>query len=221
MKTNINKAIALIGVSVLTLSQTLTVSAATQIGTGSVTNSGALSAPVNWSGTYGNSTATGTINGVIVTAKVLPSLNMNISADTINLGTLTPGTPATGSVTIEIGTNAANGVQVTARSTNGKLQNTQNAAASISSTNAGSGESYKFLSSPGSPDSNVSGYSKTAALNAEVINNTTEHVAVTTTRPEKFQNQDDVTFSVSATAGAETPAGDYRDVVVFTVTGNF
>lgn len=219
MKTNINKAISILSVGALMFTQAMNVSAATQIGTGTVTNSGALTSPINWNGSYGTATASGTINGVVVTAKVLPSLNMNISADSINLGTLTPGTEATGKVSIEVGTNAANGVQITARSTNGKLQNTQNTTAFINSTHTG--ESYKFSSAAGTNDSSYSDYIKTAALSTEVVNNTTEHIVATTNRPEKFLGQDDIDFAVSATATDETAAGDYKDVVVFTVTGNF
>ena len=219
MKKHFNKAAAFLGVSAIAIANLSSASAAVQIGTGTVTGSGGLSTPVMWNETYTANSASGTVNGVVVTAKILPTLNMNISADLINLGTLTPGTPASGNVTLELGTNAANGVQVTARSTNGRLQHTANVAAFIGS--AHTGESYKFASTPGSNDSSYGDYLKTATLNAEVTNNTTEHVVVATNRPEKSQNQDDVTFTVSATANDEASAGDYRDVVVFTVTGNF
>lgn len=219
MKTNTNKVLALLSTSAIIAAQTLSVSAATQIGSGTVTGSGGLTSPVMWNGTYTANSASGTINGVVVTAKVLPTLNLNISADTIDLGTLVPGVTSTGSVTLEVGTNAANGVQITARSSNGQLSHTTTAGQFIGSTHTG--ESYKFGSVAGTNDSSATGYTKTASLNAEVTNNTTEHIVATTNRPEKSLNQDDITFNVSAKATDETPAGSYKDVVVFTITGNF
>jgi len=44
---------------------------------------------------------------------------MSISADTIALGLLTPGVEASGTVNLEVGTNAVSGVQITARSESG------------------------------------------------------------------------------------------------------
>jgi hypothetical protein len=122
---------------------------ATNIGTGSVVGSGSLSAPVVWGDVFGTATATGTVNGLAVTARVQPVLNMVITGSgTIDLGTLTSSAASTGSVNIEIGTNAVNGASVTARSTNGGLQNTSNATFYINDQTADEvADSYKFLSS--------------------------------------------------------------------------
>ena len=186
---------------------------AAQIGTGTITGSG--SSPIIWNDVLPG-VATGTINGVKINARVVPLLNMVISTGTINLGDLNPSSAVSGSISLEIGTNAANGVNVTARSTNAGLSGT---TSKINSLN-GSG-SYKFLSSVGGIDSGVSGYTHSGTLNAEVVNATTEHVVYTTNRPEKLVNTDDATFTVSAKPDAETAAGDYTDTVVFTVVGNF
>jgi hypothetical protein len=93
---------------------------ASQIGTGTVTGSGGLTTAINWNDAIPGS-ASGTINGIIVKAKVRPILNMAISADTIDLGYLNPTTYTSGSVAMEIGTNASAGASVTAKSLNGGM----------------------------------------------------------------------------------------------------
>lgn len=93
--------------------------AATNIGTGSVVGSGALSSSVVWDGNFPG-TATGTVNGLVVKAKIDPTLNMVITGSgVIDLGTLSSAAYSSGSVNIEVGTNAKNGASVTARSTKG------------------------------------------------------------------------------------------------------
>ena len=52
--------------------------------------------------------------------------------------------------------------------------------------------------------------------------NTTNHVVYTSNKPQALSvGTDDITFSVSTKPDAQSPAGDYTDVVVVTVTGNF
>ncbi len=198
--------------------------AATNIGTGTVVGSGGLSSPVVWWDVFGNATATGTINGLQVRARVLPVLNMTVAGSgVIDLGNLSSAAASTGSVNIEIGTNAVNGASVTARSTNGGLQNTSNASVYINDLSADEvTDSYKFLSAiVAADDSSYAAFSQTATLNTEVDNNTTNHVLYTSTKPQQLSGVDDFSFSVSAQPNIETPAGDYTDVVVLTVTGNF
>lgn len=92
--------------------------AATTIGSGSVVGSGALTSNVVWNDTLPG-TATGTINGIVIKARVLPVLNMVVTGSgVIDLGNLTSTATSSGSVNIELGTNAVNGASVTARSTN-------------------------------------------------------------------------------------------------------
>ena len=66
---------------------------ATNIGSGSVVGSGALTSPVVWNDTYTTASATGIVNGLSVTARIAPVLNMVITGSgVINLGTLSSAT---------------------------------------------------------------------------------------------------------------------------------
>ncbi len=215
--------ILLSGITLLSLVGSLSLVSASQIGTGIVVWSGALTAPINWNDTFIGSSASGTINGILVTARVLPTLNMTISGSgTIALGNLSSATASTGSVNIEIGTNALNGASVTARSTNAGLTNISSGAIVINSLSVdGFADSYRFTSSAGVTDSTAPGFSQTATLNTEVTDNTTNHAVYSSTKPQPLTGVDDITFSVAAQPNAQTPAGDYRDIIVMTVTGNF
>lgn len=148
---------------------------------------------------------------------------MTISGSgTIALGNLSSAVASTGSVNIEIGTNAINGASVTARSTNAGMTNNSTGAVVINSLSAdGFADSYKFVSSAAATDSTAPGFSQTAALNTEVNNNSTNHSVYSCTRPQPLTGVDDITFSVVAQPNAQTPAGDYQDIVVITVSGNF
>ena len=148
---------------------------------------------------------------------------MTISGSgTIALGNLSSATASTGSVNIEIGTNALNGASVTARSTNAGLTNISSGAIVINSLSVdGFADSYRFTSSAGVTDSTALGFSQTATLNTEVTDNTTNHAVYSSTKPQPLTGVDDITFSVAAQPNAQTPAGDYRDIIVMTVTGNF
>lgn len=149
---------------------------------------------------------------------------MTLSTDSIDLGTLSASSYSTGSLNLEIGTNAVNGVSVTARSGSGGLTNLSDNAIQINNASTdGVQENYKYQSAIGSggSDSTITGFSHTAALDSEVTNNTTEHVVYTSTKPEQGIGVDDITFTVAAKANAQTPAGAYKDTVTFTVTWNF
>jgi hypothetical protein len=95
--------------------------ALTQIGTGSVVTDSSFDSAINWDETFnGTANASGSVTGIIVKAVVAPTLNMAISDKEIDLGTLNPdGTAASGTLDLEIGTNAASGVKVTVRSGSG------------------------------------------------------------------------------------------------------
>lgn len=195
---------------------------ASQIGTGSVSGSG-LTSPINWNDTFVGSSASGTINGVIITGRILPTLNMTISGSgTIALGNLSSSSSSTGTVSIEVGTNALNGASVTARSSNAGMTNNSSGAIIINSLVAdGSADSYKFISVANVTDSTAPGFTQSATLNTEVINNSTNHTLYTSNKPQPLSGVNDFDFSVVALPNAQTPAGDYSDVVVITVTGNF
>jgi hypothetical protein len=107
IKTKIKKAVALAGILAITTASLGTAFAA-QIGTGSVTGDATFDSPINWDGTYGNTgNASGSVSNILIKATVEPTLNMEISTGTLDLGILVAGTENTASLDIEIGTNAA------------------------------------------------------------------------------------------------------------------
>lgn len=226
IKTKIKKLIAIaIIVSMVTWFLGISASyAATQIGTGSVTGTWSFNSSINWNDTFGNTAnASGSVSNIVVTATVVPSLNMEISTGAINLWNLQAGVEVTGDLKLEIWTNAANGVTITARSSSGGLTNTSDNSVQLNSlTTDGVSESYKFVSViDATTDSTVSGFTQSATLNTEVNNNTTEHTVYTSNKPQATNGVNDIKFSVKATADAQTPAGLYEDRITFTVTGNF
>lgn len=161
--------------------------AATQIGTGSVSGSGGLTSSVDWNDTYTANAATGTINGLYVKARVKPVLNMVVSGSgLIDLGDLVDTAYSTGTVNIEIGTNAVNGASATARSTNGGLQNSSDGGIYINDLNADEvTDSYMFSSAiVAADDSSYSAFAQTAALNTEVDDNTTNHTLYSSNKPQ-------------------------------------
>jgi hypothetical protein len=183
-----------------------------------------LTGSVDWNDTFTAASATGTISGVIVTAQVLPTLNMTISTGAIDLGILVGGVESAGSLDIEVGTNATNGVTITARSGSGGLTNTIDNLIQINElTTDGIGESYTFASTANAIDSTVSGFDSTGDLTAlEINNNLDENIIYSTNKPEPdLSAVQDVTFTVAATSSAQTAAGNYQDSITFTITGNF
>ena len=178
-----------------------------------------------WNDTFTADSATGIVNGLSVRARVLPVLNMVIAGSgIIDLGDLVSTAYSSGTVNIEIGTNAVNGASVTARSTNGGLQNTSNASTYINDLTADEvADSYKFSSAiVAVKDSSYAAFTQSATLNTEVDNNTTNYILYTSNKPQILSvGIDDFSFTVAAKPSIETPAGNYRDLVVVTVTGNF
>ncbi len=229
IKTKIKKAAAVAGITALMattlgLAGLATSYAATQIGTGSVTGNSAFDSPINWDDTFGGTAnASGSVADILIQATVAPTLNMEISVDTIDLGLLTAGVESTGNLDLEIGTNAVAGASITARSQSGGLTNTTDNAVQINDLSTdGVAESYIFASAiNAAADSTVTGFSQSATLDTEIDDNTTEHTVYTSNKPQATNGVDDVTFTVKATADAQTPAGAYEDHVTFTVTGNF
>jgi len=220
IKTKIKKAAVIAAIAAL-WATTLGGAYAATIGQGTVTGNAALDQNIVWDDTFPG-TATWVVSGIIVTANIAPTLNMSISADTIALGLLTPGVEASGTVNLEVGTNAVSGVQITARSGSGGLTNTSDNSIQLNSlTTDGNAESYKF-SSTHTVDSTVTGFTSTGDLTAlEVNDNTTEHQIYLTNKPEITDGADDITFTVATTANAQSTAGDYQDEITFTVVGNF
>lgn len=227
IKTKIKKAIALSGIVAISATSLATSGlgtafAATQIGTGSVTGTGAFNTSIIWDDLFPG-TASGSVSGIKIKAKVLPTLNMEISTDVIDLGNLNAGITATGSLFIEVGTNAKSGVSITARSGSGWLTKTDDNAIQLNDlTTDGVAESYTYASTPNAVDDSSSpAFTASGMTLTEINNNVTEHTVYTTNKPEATNLVDDLEFVVSATSTAETPAWDYEDTVTFTVTGNF
>ena len=148
---------------------------------------------------------------------------MTISGSgTIALGNLSSATVSTGTVNIEIGTNAINGASVTARSTNAGMTNIASGAIVLNNLVVdGFADSYKFISVANATDSTAPGFTQSGTLNTEVNSSVTNYTLYTSTRPQPLVGVDDITFSITAQPNAQTPAGDYQDIVVVTVTGNF
>ena len=147
------------------------VSAATQIGTGSVVGSGAFDTAIMWNDLFPG-TASGSVQNILIKARVLPSLNMAISAAEIDLGDLVAGVTASGGLFLEIGTNAKSGVSITARSQSGGLTHTTEAGVQINDlTTDGLAESYTWASTPNGTDDSASPAFAATGLTALEVNN--------------------------------------------------
>jgi hypothetical protein len=230
-QTKTKKAIAMAAVSALAVTSiagfsAMNVFADQQIGTGTII--GGNSAAINWNETFTAAAASGSVSSVTVKARILPTLNMEISAQEINLGDLVAGNTSTGSVDIEIGTNAAAGVTVTARSGSGGLTNTSDNTIKLNDdanapTADGMADSYTFQATATDSDSTIGGFINNTAndLSAVEINSSSEHAVYTSNKPEVIDVTKDVRFEVAANPNAQSAAGDYEDNITFTVTGNF
>lgn len=102
------------------------------------------------------------------------------------------------------------------------MVNTASGSIKINSlTTDGFADSYKFVSSiVGTADSTAPGFSQAATFNAEV-NDTATKTVYTSNRPQNLTNVDDFRLSIVAQPNIQTPAGDYTDKIILTVTGNF
>lgn len=225
MQTNTNKLLAGALVAATVLAST-GASFAANIGTGSVVGSGSLTSNVVWNDTFPG-TATGVVNGLVVRATVRPSLNMVITGSgVIDLGVIDPAAYSSGTVNIEVGTNAINGSSVTARSTNGGLQNAADATQLINSATTVAdpvADSYMYSSAiVAATDSAFATFTQTPMAAVEVNNSTTSHPIYTSNKPQALSvGTDDFSFTVAAKPDAQTPAGAYNDVIELSVTGNF
>ena len=194
---------------------------ASNIGSGSVTGSSALTQNVVWDDAFNPGTATGTVNGIQVKAKILPVLNMVIDGNgELDLGTLSASNYSSGTVNIEVGTNAVNGATVTASSTNGGLKSGADKINNL--MDDGVSDSYKFSSAlgGGGDDSDFSTFTEAASYDAEV-SDTTPRTLYTSNKPQGLDGVNDFKFTVSAKPNAQSPAGEYTDTLNVTVVGTF
>ncbi len=216
MHTNTNKLIAWALVTGIAL---MGWASASTIGSGSVTGSSALTQNVVWDDNFPG-VATGTVNGIVVKAKILPVLNMVIDGNgELDLGTLNASNYSSGTVNIEVGTNAVLGATVTASSTNGGLKNGADFINNLMAD--GVPDSYKFSSVlGGTDDSDFSTFSETAGYDAEV-SDTTPRTLYNSTKPQALDGVNDFSFTVSARPNAQSPAGEYSDTLNISVIGRF
>lgn len=219
MKTKIKKIAAFLSLSFILANNSY---AATQIGTWTVTWDSSFDTAIMWNDTIPWE-ASWTINWIVIKAQVLPILNMVISAWVIDLWILNPSNYASWSIDMEVGTNAANWVTVSAKSTNAWLLSASTNSTINSLNTDWIAKSYKFSSSLwASADSAIAWYTRSADLDVEVNDNTTSHILYTTNKSESSTNVDDFKFTVSAKIDAQTPAAnDYQDLVSVTVVWNF
>ncbi|MDD4530276.1 MAG: hypothetical protein PHO80_01855 [Candidatus Gracilibacteria bacterium] len=151
---------------------------------------------------------------VTVTATVLPTLTMALSESSLNFGTLVPGTENTQSLNVLTSTNAKDGITVSMGSTGlatggagtdkyigGLLRG---AAAATTPTD----DYYKV--------SSVAPNAGTVLTDADITANNNILVATTVAKAN-----DTTAVTVKAMARAQTEAGNYNDVLTFTVAANF
>lgn len=146
---------------------------------------------------------------VQVSAQVAPTLTMTISTWAINFGTLAPNVVATGTLSIVTATNADQGAIISMAS-NGLQSTTKTIGAYGASmpTTSDWTDFYKVQSSTDHLGTALT--SRDIAASQTVLSANTVPTANATT-----------TVDVSAMAGSTTEAGNYSDVLTFTVTGSF
>ncbi len=196
---------------------------ALSIGSGTVQWSGGLNTNINWNGTFWASSASGTINGIIIRWRIQPILNMRISGSgIIDLWNMSNSIDSSWSVDIEIWTNAINWASVTAASANAWMINSLTWSHVINALSLdGFVDSYRFISSIiGVSDSTAPWFIQGATYSGEIIN-TLPVTLYTSNKPQNLTNTDDFRLTIISKPNIQTPAWDYFDKVVITVTGNF
>lgn len=181
------------------------------------------------SGDFGTTTlsvGTPTNDRLTVTASVQPVLKFDIESINESFGTLTT---ATWTVTtgIEVGTNAVNGLTITAQSTNGGLKSTSaNHTINLSGNDSlYDAEGYFFSSTVAASADSLSGAVISWASIIDINTALQTETIYTANDPQNFDTTGglyDVDFTVSAKIAESTPsASDYTDVIIFTATANF
>lgn len=183
------------------------------------TVTGGQNTPQNINSTWdGTSTPTGTTasgsDTVLVSAQVAPTLTLVISTGAINFGTLVPGAANTKSLTLTTATNAKDGVTVQMGSTG--------LATGGAATDKHIGGLARGSSAATTPATDT--YQVGSTVTAGGAGLTTTNVGANQTvftATDVPKANDTVTVSLTATAQAQTEAGNYGDTLTFTVTGNF
>ncbi len=163
-------------------------------------------------------------NRIVVTATVQPVLKFAIEDWVTDFGVLSTSL-STITRWIEVGTNAVNGVTVTAQTVNGWLKSTTASGHTIwlnTNDDLYSSETYSFTSVLWTADS-----ASWATINGLVITDIVAADDVFTVysanKPQDFNTSDyDTDFVISTNIAASTPsASDYTDIIIFTATADF
>ncbi len=160
-------------------------------------------------------------------ATIAPTLSFSLSTNSVNIGTLNPGTVVTGGtqVTTTITTNSTGGGIVYAYGTNGGLlSSTANYTISaVSSDLTGATEGYGLrgvstAQSSGGPMQIISPYNG-AGNNVGILNTTKRPLFDSTSQPVTSGQG---TFELKAKAGNTTKAGnDYADILTIIASATF
>lgn len=196
MKTLLKKVVAIASIAAL-----VTINSAYAAGlslTGSTGTDLSLTGSV---ATISGSTATGSL-AVTVNATVLPTLTFEISSDTLNLGNLVIGDYARTDLTYTGVTNALGGMSVFVQS---NLLNDGNGKEIWASSVTNLNTDYKFVRNSTVSDGVGTSFDKS---NQEVQTITSNGSV-------------DGVLNIGAKIQADTIAGNYSDVLTFTVTGTF
>lgn len=208
MKTSLKKLVA--GASILALTAMNSAFASSLSLTGTDTSlslTGAIGGE-----SYTGTSVTGSLN-VTVSAQVLPTLSLDISAGSLNLGVLDSSIVSTGSLDVTLSTNATDGANVTVSSNTGWLASSQ-------------GDLIEYVNAV---TAGTQGYNLTVSDNVSaggaiptITNSTVEDIVDTGILSVDNPTRDaKVTVQANASIDSLTPSGDYSVVHTFTVTGNF
>ena len=209
MKTSLKKLVA--GASIVALTAMNSVFASSLSLTGTDTSLSLTGATGGTS--YSGTSVTGSLN-LTVTAQVLPTLSLDITAGSLDLWVLDSSIVSTGSLDVILSTNATDGANVTVSSSTGWLASTQGDLISYTGSVIVAGTQGYNLT--------VDWAAQTAGALATIVNSIVDSDADTgilsVDNPTKNAK---VTVQANASIDTLTPSGDYSVVHTFTVTGNF
>lgn len=165
-----------------------------------------------WGTSYSGASVTGSLN-LTVTAQVLPTLSLDISAGSLDLWVLDSSIVSTGSLDVKLSTNATDGANVTVSSNTGWLASTQGDLIEYVNTVVAGTQGYNLTVS-----NNVADGGAIPSIANATVENLADASILTVDNPTKDAQ---VTVQANASIDTLTPSGDYSVVHTFTVTGNF
>ncbi len=153
---------------------------------------------------------------VSVSATVPPSITFTLSANSINLGTLSTGAVANSTHTARTVTNAANGY-VTYVYSDGNLRNGSNTIAATTGTLAAGTAGYGIATSDASQTVTQDAACGSAPYNVTALTTSQQSVAGATSGPVDETS----TICYAAAIASDTVAGAYTQTVTFVTVGLF